>query len=128
MVIIGILKETSLNNLDMNNRVYFIYKYTFPNGKVYIGQTCRTNPNYRWNNGKGYIVRNPDSHFARAILKCGGIEAWNTSWTHEIIEDNILTLKLANKRESFWINYFDSVKNGYNANYGGDNKLPSEET
>lgn len=29
-----------------------VYMLTFPNKKVYIGQT--TNPIYRWNNGNGY--------------------------------------------------------------------------
>ena len=112
---------------------WMIYKHTLiadcdSKGKCYIGQTCKTNPNYRWNNGKGYLRRNPNSHFARAIIKYGGVQAWNSSWEHEIIEDNIPSLELANQKESFWIEYFDSVKNGYNANYGGNNKIPSEET
>ena len=27
-------------------RIYFIYKYTFPNGKVYIGQTYKGSGRY----------------------------------------------------------------------------------
>ena len=103
---------------------WLIYKHTNTiNGKCYIGQTCKGNPNYRWNNGKGYTVRNPNSHFARAIKKYG----WN-AFEHEIIEDNIQTLEQANKREEYWISYFNSVENGYNANSGGNSKIPSKET
>lgn len=95
---------------------WLIYKHTNKtNGKSYIGQTRKKNPNYRWNYGKGYTTRNPDSHFARAIKKYG----WD-SFEHEIIEKNIETQDEANKRETFWIQYFDSVNNGYNANYGGN--------
>jgi hypothetical protein len=36
----------------------------------------------------------------------------------EECEENILS-----DREIFWINYYDSFKNGYNATYGGDGKL-----
>ena len=112
---------------------WMIYKHTLiadckSKGKCYVGQTCKTNPNYRWNNGKGYLNRNPNSHFARAIVKYGGVQEWFISWSHEIIEDNIPTLELANQRETYWIEYFDSVNNGYNANYGGNSKIPSKET
>lgn len=103
---------------------WLIYKHTNSfNGKCYVGQTCKTNPNYRWNDGKGYTKRNPNSHFARAIKKYG----WD-SFTHEIIEKDITSQELANQRESFWITYFNSVENGYNSNYGGNNKTPSKET
>lgn len=34
-------------------RCYYVYKHIFPNGKVYIGITCKK-PIYRWNNGNGY--------------------------------------------------------------------------
>lgn len=94
---------------------WIIYKHTNKNnGKSYIGQT-RKKPKYRWNNGKGYTIRNPESHFARAIKKYG----WD-SFEHTIIEDNIESQVKANERETYWIKYFDTVKNGYNANYGGD--------
>lgn len=33
---------------------YFLYKHTFPNGKVYIGITSRVNPERRWLGGRGY--------------------------------------------------------------------------
>lgn len=33
---------------------YFLYKHTFPNGKVYIGITSRSDPEQRWLKGRGY--------------------------------------------------------------------------
>lgn len=39
--------------MAQTNKEYTVYKHTTPNGKVYIGITCRK-PECRWNNGKGY--------------------------------------------------------------------------
>lgn len=33
--------------------LYFVYKHTFPNGKIYIGITDQK-PERRWRNGIGY--------------------------------------------------------------------------
>jgi len=102
---------------------WIIYKHTNKvNGKVYIGQTKQT-PDRRWRNGVGYTRDNCDTHFARAINKYG----WDNFY-HEILEDNILTQEEANKREIFWIGFYDSMNNGYNGNSGGDVKLWSEES
>lgn len=93
-----------------------IYKHTNKiNGKCYIGQTCRKNPNERWNNGKGYN----GTIFAKAIEKYG----WD-NFEHEIIEDGILSEEEANKREMYWIEYYNSYAgvsggNGYNMTKGG---------
>ena len=46
---------------------YTVYKHTSPNGKVYIGITCKPTK-ARWKNGKGY--KNND-YFYNAILKYG---------------------------------------------------------
>lgn len=92
-----------------------IYKHTNKtNGKCYIGQTCRKNPNERWNNGKSYN----GTIFAKAIEKYG----WD-NFDHEIIEDNILTQEEANEREQYWIEYYGSYgENGYNMTRGGDDR------
>ena len=43
----------------MNDRQYFVYKYTFPNGKVYIGQTYKGSGRYgKTNKYKGTLVEN----------------------------------------------------------------------
>ena len=96
-----------------------IYKHTNKiNGKCYIGQTCRKNPNERWNNGKGYN----GTIFAKAIEKYG----WD-NFEHEIIEDGILSEEEANEREMYWIEYYNSYAgvsggNGYNMTRGGDDR------
>ena len=102
---------------------WIIYKHTNKNnGKSYIGQTRQT-LDRRWRNGVGYTRDNCDTYFARAIKKYG----WD-NFVHEVIEDNILSQDIANQRETFWIGFYDSVKNGYNSNYGGDSRLWSDES
>ena len=59
---------------------YTVYKHTTPNGKVYIGITCRK-PEYRWNGGEGYKKNN---HFYNAIKKYG----WYNI-KHEIVADGL---------------------------------------
>lgn len=96
-----------------------IYKHTNKvNGKCYIGQTCRKNPNERWNNGKGYI----GTIFGKAIEKYG----WE-NFSHEIIEDGLTSEEEANKREIYWISHYNSFagvsnSNGYNMTRGGDDR------
>lgn len=93
---------------------WIIYKHTKKNSnKCYIGQT-KQDPERRWRDGEGYLKDGQDTHFSRAIKKYG----WNAFW-HEIIEDNIQSIDVANDRETFWIRFYDSVQNGYNSNYGG---------
>lgn len=97
---------------------YVIYKHTSPSGKSYIGQT------------KDLVKRNsyhkcPLSgcvKFRAAILKYG----WD-NFTHEILEEG-LTLEQSNDREEYWINYYNSINNGYNLRGGGLNRQHSPET
>ena len=97
--------------------MWCIYKHTSKtSGKVYIGQT--NNINVRWKPG---AYRNCAKFYA-AIQKYG----WD-DFEHEILEDN-LTLEEANQRETYYIELYDSINNGYNLNTGGDNHLASEET
>ena len=101
---------------------YVIYMHKNKiNGMVYIGQTCQVPPSKRWNNGYGYF-RN--KKFFHAIVKYG----WD-NFDHIILESN-LTLEEANYYEDYYINYFHSCERdkGYNLQYGGNNKKPSEET
>lgn len=103
---------------------WIIYKHTNKiNGKCYIGQTKQLLEE-RWKNGLGY---NPydDSRFSifwSAIKKYG----WS-NFNHEILEANIPSQELANKREIFYIEKYKSYVgfenyNGYNMTLGGDSK------
>lgn len=95
----------------MENKKWTIYKHTSPSGKSYIGLTFRK-PEKRWQNGCGYDIR---TKMGQAIQKYG----WD-NFSHEIIEENIETLELAKEREQYWIDYYDSFRNGYNSTIGGD--------
>lgn len=85
------------------------------NNKCYVGQTCRKYVKTRWFKGKGYKC---SAKFYNAIKKYG----WD-NFEHTILERNIFTLKEANIREKYWINYYNSIKNGYNIREGGNNGL-----
>lgn len=90
--------------------MYKLYKHTFPNGKVYIGITSQTLKD-RFQNGNGY-KKCPKMH--NAILKYG----WNNI-EHELLLDG-LTKQEAEAKEIETIALYDSVKNGYNADHGGN--------
>lgn len=94
--------------MSINN--YTVYKHTCPNGKVYIGITCKK-PEQRWSYGNGY----KGQVFFNAIKKYG----WNNI-KHEIIYKN-LTQQEAEEREQYLIYVFDSTnrKYGYNVALGG---------
>ena len=105
-----------------NEKGYCVYKHTTPNGKVYIGQTCKK-PNERWSNGYGY----KNQMFYKAIEKYG----WDNI-IHEVVCSN-LTKEEADQKEIELISYFDSTNpnNGYNIALGGGTTLGvkcSEET
>lgn len=99
-------------------KTWIIYKHICKvNGKYYIGLTSQKDLNQRWKNGNGY-KNNP--LFYNAIKKYG----WD-AFNHEVIENNISTLKEANERERYWISHYHSWKydpecNGYNITPGGD--------
>lgn len=101
------MKTTAINNQ------FIVYKHTFPNGKVYIGITCKSF-NVRWRkNGSGYIQQ---KLVWNAIQKYG----WNNI-KHEILFTN-LTLNEASEKEKELIKEYKSnnYKYGYNQSVGGD--------
>ena len=87
----------------------WIYKITnIQNQKVYIGQTIRP-IEQRFHRHINDAMNNIlDTHFARAIRKYGK--------DNFIIEeiDNAKTQNELNKKEQYWIQYYNSVNNGYN--------------
>jgi len=104
--------------MELTSKTGYIYKITSPNNKIYIGQTI--NPiqrkyQYKKKKFEGHIKlwNNCQAH------------NWNPSDTFEIIEeclcgDNKSNL---NEREIYWINFYDSFKNGLNCNEGGNGNI-----
>ena len=86
-----------------------IYKITnLINNKVYIGQTIRP-ISQRFHRHINDAMNNIlDTHFARAIRKYGP-----DNWKIESI-DTAETQEELNQKEQYWINYYNSVIEGYN--------------
>lgn len=95
------------------NKIFKIYKINFPSNKVYIGQTYNTQK--RWREHLTDTIKE-DFKLSRAMRKYK-----TTIDCFSIIEDNITTQDLANEREIYWINYYNSYKEGYNSAPGGQN-------
>ena len=94
----------------MEENTYTIYKFTFSDGKVYIGQTEKPVED-RWKNGEGYKGQEV---YVPIIL-----EGWDNI-QKEILHTN-LSLEQANKLEKYYIKKFNSRENGYNRTNGGGN-------
>lgn len=90
------------------------------NKKKYVGQTCQK-PEYRWNNGKGYVQC---PLFYKAIQKYG----WE-NFEHKILKTH-LTADEANQWEKYYISFYDTTNPalGYNLQAGGENHSVSLET
>lgn len=98
---------------------YIIYRHkNLITGQSYVGQTCQ-NINNRWKSGNGYKKQ---EKFWKAIEEYG----WD-NFEHIILEEN-LSENEVDKKEQYWITFYDCVKNGYNSNSGGHHYIPSEET
>lgn len=90
---------------------FIVYKHTNKlNGKCYIGQTSSGDVKYRWRGGKGYVSQRK---FYNAILKYG----WD-GFIHDIL-DVVDTQEEANNLERYYIEKFNSIKDGYNIYEGG---------
>ena len=87
----------------------WIYKITnIQNNKVYIGQTIRP-IQQRFNRHINDALNNIlDTHFARAVRKYG-----KENFVVEEIDKAQIQDEL-NKKEQYWINYYNSVEEGYN--------------
>ena len=91
----------------------YIYKITNTlNGKVYIGKTERTVEERFKEHCRDYLrVDISNRPLYRAFSKYG-IENFQV----ETLEET----EIPEERERFWIEYYQSFKNGYNATIGGD--------
>ena len=107
----------------------FIYKYTFPNGKVYIGQTRvsveERHKQHMW-------ASKPDndrrSVCERAIAKYGE-PILETIEEIEVDDANITDLcEKLDDAEMKWISYYNSTDTtkGYNIKGGGVHKTPDK--
>lgn len=97
----------------------FIYKYTSPSNKSYIGQTVGTLKERAKNliSGNGY---KKCSLFWKAINKYGFLK-----FKVEILEE--VPIENLNKREIFYIDKFNSISpNGYNLAIGGSGGVTKE--
>ena len=93
----------------------FIYIIkNFINNKVYIGQTSR-NIEIRWKEHLRHCT-SQDQPLYKAMVKYGK-EKFYIQCLEEC-PDSIL-----NEREKYWIDYFDSYNNGYNATLGGQDNF-----
>ena len=95
----------------------YIYKITNRiNDKVYIGKTVNT-VETRWKEHcHDYKREHCEKRPLYEAMKKYGVENFSIS---EIESCNIEVL---NERETYWIEYYGSFKNGYNATKGGDGK------
>lgn len=95
----------------------YIYKITNQvNGKVYIGKTNLT-IEQRWEYHKK--DRNKSEYLARPLYRAiakYGIDSFSIEQVEECAE------QIADEREIYWIDFYQSYKNGYNATLGGDGK------
>lgn len=91
----------------------YIYKITNKiNQKIYIGQTSKT-LEQRWREHKYDCKKGKTYPLYRAFRKYG-----INNFEMELIE-KCKTEEL-NSRESYWINFYDTYRNGYNATLGGE--------
>ena len=93
----------------------YIYKITnLKNNKIYVGATTR-HPHIRFAEHCNDAKRFPDRPLYKAINKYG-----KENFDIKIIEECKNEERFM--REKYWIEYFGSFKNGYNATVGGDGK------
>ena len=89
----------------------FIYKYTSPSGKSYIGQTVQSLSDRAGHNGKNYLGC---KYFHNAIKKYG----WN-NFKVEILGE--FPIEQLNYQERKFIEVYNTLAPyGYNIQYGGD--------
>lgn len=95
----------------------FIYKITNDvNDKIYVGKTL-LNIQKRFSQHKAESLRNKNEKrpLYRAMNKYGCEHFYI-----ELIEE--CPIEILSDKEIYWINFYDSYKNGYNATLGGDGK------
>lgn len=103
------------NNLPKSSGIYKIENLI--NKKVYIGQSNNIYKRYHFHHKSDCFNKNSPAYnfqIYQAIRKYG---IQNFSIT--VLE--LCDIDKLNEKEIFWINYYDSFKNGYNRTSGGQN-------
>ncbi len=93
---------------------YCVYKHTSPSGKEYIGYT-KQGIEKRWVQHIKYAENNKNKlTLSNAILKYSA-----NNWEHKVLfeTDNKV---IALEKEKYYIEKFDTFKNGYNSTTGGE--------
>lgn len=97
-----------------------IYKFTNKfNGKSYIGQSINLELRYKSHkrNYQNSNLHTYNSKFYRALRKYGF-----DNFEYNILEENdLFSQEDLNNKEKYYIKLYDSQKNGYNMNAGGNN-------
>lgn len=93
------------------NKIFTIYKISFPNGKVYIGQTYHYHIRVREHLND---MKHSDYKLYRAMRKYNINES-----NFSILEENVLNQIEADNKEIYYIKLYDSYNNGYNSTSGG---------
>lgn len=101
-----------------------VYKITnLVSGKIYIGQT-RHSLKQRWRHHLHAALNGKlNGKLQQAIVKHG-----KESFTIGSIESGIVSIEELNAREAYYIQVYDTFKNGYNMTTGGDGYTVSEDT
>lgn len=105
--------------MDEIKNIGYIYKITNKiNGKCYIGQTSKFYKK-RWNEHKNTAFNKSKISYNYPLYKA--FRKYGVSnFEFKVIEK--CEIQNLNKREMYWISYFDSYNKGYNQNLGGEGK------
>jgi group I intron endonuclease len=95
----------------------YIYKITNTiNNKIYIGKTLQTIEK-RWSEHcRDFIKSSEEKRPLYSAMNKYGIENFSVEEVEECSSEEALD------REKYWIEYYGSFKNGYNATLGGDGR------
>ena len=93
----------------------YIYKITNKlNGKIYIGKTNRSIEERFEEHCRDRLKQAKEKRPLYSAMNKYGVE----NFSIELVEET----DISEEREKYWIEYFGSFKNGYNATLGGDGK------
>lgn len=112
-------------NSETNMYEGYIYVITNKiNGTQYIGQTNRT-IEQRWKEHQ--LDCNKFKYAIYNAINLYGIENFNVKEIEKIYSDSKINLDYKlDKREIYWIDFYDTYYHGYNETFGGKNNAPNK--